>query len=161
LLSPLEPEIGAVQELLAIEAIKALKARYFRLVDTGDWAGLRLLFTDDARFEFSGLGHFDDVDAALAAIRAALGEATTVHHGHMPEITVTGPDTAEAIWAMDDYVLRGEGFAPIPGYAEEFQRGLHGYGHYFETYRREGRDWRIASLKLVRLHVEPLGRAGA
>jgi hypothetical protein len=150
-----------VRELRAIEAIKALKARYFRLVDTGDWDGLRQLFTDDASFAFPGLGDFDDVDAALAAIKAALGEATTVHHGHMPEITLIGPDTAEGIWAMDDYVLRGEGFTPIPGYPEEFQRGLHGYGHYFETYRREGGDWRIASLKLVRLHVEPLGRAGA
>lgn len=150
------PESDAVRELLDIEAIKTLKARYFRFIDTGRWGDLRRLFTDDATFRFPGLGHFDDVDAGLAAIRVALGEATTVHHGHMPEIVLTGADTAEGVWAMDDYVLRGEGFPLISGYPEEFQRGLHGYGHYFETYRRVSGQWRIASLELARLHVEPL-----
>ena len=29
-----------------IEAIKQLKARYFRLMDTKDWAGFRAVFTD-------------------------------------------------------------------------------------------------------------------
>lgn len=28
----------------------------------------------------------------------------TVHHGHMPEIDITGPDTARGTWAMFDYV---------------------------------------------------------
>jgi hypothetical protein len=29
------------------EAIKQLKARYFRTMDTKDWAGMRQVFTDD------------------------------------------------------------------------------------------------------------------
>jgi hypothetical protein len=40
---------GMVQELLDREAIKELKARYFRLVDEQDWDAYRQLFTDDAR----------------------------------------------------------------------------------------------------------------
>jgi len=150
--------MDAAEQLLAIEAIKVVKARYFRFVDTRRWPELRELFTDDARFEFPGLGTFDDVDAGLAAIRNALGEATTVHHGHTPEIILTGEDSASGVWAMDDLVIRGEGLPPIPGYPEEYQRGLHGYGHYFETYRREDTTWRIASLKLVRLYVLPVAR---
>src|SRR3546814_6402828 len=34
--------------LLAINEIKSLKARYFRFVDTKDWVGLATLFTPDA-----------------------------------------------------------------------------------------------------------------
>ena len=30
-----------------VEAIKQLKARYFRTVDTKDWAGMRQVFADD------------------------------------------------------------------------------------------------------------------
>jgi hypothetical protein len=33
--------------LLAVEAIKQLKARYCRYLDTKDWAAWRALFTDD------------------------------------------------------------------------------------------------------------------
>ena len=30
-----------------LEAIKRLKARYFRTMDTKDWAGMRQVFTED------------------------------------------------------------------------------------------------------------------
>jgi len=59
---------------------------------------------------------------------------------------------------MDDLVIRPSDAPPIPNYPAEFQAGLHGYGHYHESYRREARAWRIASLELVRLHLEPLAR---
>ncbi len=36
-----------VEKLWDIEQIKQLKARYFRLMDTKDWAAWRELFTDD------------------------------------------------------------------------------------------------------------------
>jgi enoyl-CoA hydratase len=139
-----------------IEALKGLKARYFRFVDTHAWSDLRGLFADDARFEFPGLGDFQSADDGVAAIRRALGEATTVHHGHMPEIEITGPDEARAVWAMDDLVIRSDNAPALPGYPAELQRGLHGYGHYHETYRRQAGQWLIKSLKLVRLHVSPL-----
>ena len=37
-----------MNRLLAIEEIKQLKARYFRFLDTKDWAGLTTVFTPDA-----------------------------------------------------------------------------------------------------------------
>ena len=75
-------------------------------------------------------------------LRIRLAEAVTVHHGHMPEIMLTGPDTARGIWAMEDVV--------------EFPDGhkLSGFGHYHETYVRVGSDWRIATLHLTRLRVD-------
>ena len=42
-----------IDELLAIEAIKRLKARYFRCFDTKDWEGWLDVFTDDVMLEFS------------------------------------------------------------------------------------------------------------
>jgi len=41
-------------------------------------------------------------------------------------------------------------------------RALHGYGHYHETYRKIGGEWRIQSMKLTRLRLdtEPWEAAG-
>src|SRR5258705_2536293 len=43
-----------VSELIAIEEIKQVKARYFRAADEKDWHTLRGLFTDDARAWYPG-----------------------------------------------------------------------------------------------------------
>ena len=41
-----------IQRLADIESIKALKARYFRTMDTKDWKGLSDCFTDDLVADF-------------------------------------------------------------------------------------------------------------
>jgi uncharacterized protein (TIGR02246 family) len=138
-----------VQMLWDIEQIKQLKARYFRLLDTKDWDGFADLFTEDCEHVLPSDEPKPPQSNAeyLAGLRAALGSGMTVHHGHMPEITLISPTEAEGIWAMFDYldVDRGEE-APIQ---------LQGYGHYFETYRK-GADgaWRISSKRNVRLRVD-------
>ena len=54
------PDIDANQMLLDIEAIKQLKARYFRYVDTKQWDDLKALFTADARWSVDGgSGHYE------------------------------------------------------------------------------------------------------
>jgi hypothetical protein len=127
-----------------IEAIKALKARYFRLMDTKDWDGLAGVFTDDVVIDVSEEGSeiVYGVAAYMPFLRDAIGEVRTVHHGHMPEITLTSPTTATGIWAMEDKLWWPEG-SPI--------KHLHGYGHYHETYEKSGGVWRIKTLKLTRL----------
>ena len=42
-----------VQELLDIEAIKQLKARYFRLLDAKDWEAFVEIFTEDVELLYS------------------------------------------------------------------------------------------------------------
>ena len=90
-----------------IEAIKQLKARYFRTMDTKDWSGMRKVFTDDVVMDTSAAG--GDVvagaDEFLAFLQPTLQEAITVHHGHMPEIEISGPSTARGIWALQDTIL--------------------------------------------------------
>lgn len=133
-------------QLADIEALKQLKARYFRHMDTKDWTALRTVFTDDARMDIDGFANAGG-DAIIAFMSDVLTPLRTVHHGHMPEITLTGPDTATGIWAMFDYVQ-------FP--AEGAPQGFHGYGHYHDEYRKQDGTWRIASTTVARLRIDPL-----
>lgn len=140
----------AIRELADLEAIKQLKARYFRLMDEKRWDEWALVFARDAHMEVPEAAMVvDGRDAIVAAVSGALDGVRTVHHGHMPEIEITGPDTARGIWAMEDYV-------EFPPAADGTRNGLRGYGHYHEEYVREDGAWRIARLHLARLRVDPL-----
>ena len=137
------------RQLADIEALKQLKARYFRFVDTKDWTGLRTLFTDDCRHYYvdqDGTERYTSNDDYVPMMRATLDDGVTTHHGHTPEITLTSDTEAEGIWAMFDYVQTN---------APQGRVSLMGYGHYFETYRK-GDDgvWRISSKRNVRLRVD-------
>lgn len=143
-------------EITAIEEIKALKARYFRCMDTKDWDGFADQFTVDAALDVSGEmragedagndeGHVRGRAAITAFVRGAIDAVTTVHHGHMPEIDLVSPTAATGVWAMEDKLRWPEG-API--------RSLHGYGHYHDTYEKADGRWRISSTKLTRLRVD-------
>ena len=128
-----------------LEAIRQLKARYFRCIDTKDWRGLRDVVCDDIEVDVEADSgrRYAGGDAFVASVQRSLTGTVSVHHGHMPEIDVTCSTTATGIWSMEDEIWFPEG-API--------RYLHGYGHYYETYRPEpDGQWRIASLRLVRL----------
>ena len=143
---------GSRDEMRDIEAIKQLKARYFRLMDTKQWEAFASVFAEDAEIDVTDdagpeTGRVRGGPAIANYIRSAIGEAFTVHHGHMPEIRITGSATAEGIWAMFDYV-------EFP--SEGTRRGLKGYGHYIETYTRCDGDWKIQSMKLSRLRIDPL-----
>ncbi len=138
-------------DLVDIEQIKQLKARYFRLMDTRQWDAWGDVFTTGCEMDVESGGgvpetHLEGREAIVAYVSKVLGSATTTHHGHMPEIEITGPDDARGIWAMYDYVTWGR------------EQDLKGYGHYHETYRRcdDGR-WRIASVRLTRLRVDNRG----
>jgi uncharacterized protein (TIGR02246 family) len=127
-----------------IEAIKQLKARYCRTLDTKDWAAYRALFTDDVTVDTteSGGNVITGADEFLAFLVPTLADVVTVHHVHAPEIELTSPDTATGIWAMEDMLRFADGTE------------LHGYGHYHETYRRGDHGWRIASTTLTRLRMD-------
>jgi hypothetical protein len=136
-----------VNEMDDIEAIKQLKARYFRLMDTKDWGGFRALFAPDVVVDVSadGGGVFEGIDEFIAMLVPTLQHVVTVHHGHMPEIELSSSTTATGIWAMEDRLR----FPPETGLAE-----LHGAGHYHETYEKIGSAWHIASLRLTRLRLD-------
>jgi len=141
-----------IEELLAIEAIKRLKARYFRLLDTKCFDQWGELFTAECTLLVDvGIGTWGgDVAPAppmegreviVSQARDALRDVLTVHHGHMPEITILGPDSAEGIWALADIV-------------ESAQSSRNGAGHYHEQYKRVDGEWLISRLHLTRLRRE-------
>jgi hypothetical protein len=142
----------SVEELVEIEAIKQLKARYFRFLDTKQWEAMRGLFTDDAYIE--GARPYESVDDFIEA-RPFLDRATTTHHGHMPEIVFQTPTTARGIWAMFDRVEFPEPFAEVDFRGVDNRdrrvRGFTGTGHYEEEYRKEAGIWKISWLRLTRL----------
>ena len=124
-----------------LDAIQQLKARYFRLMDTKDWAGFRQVFTDDVVIDTSESDGdvMTGADAFVAFLEQVLGDAVTVHQGHMPEIELTSDATATGTWAMQDLITWPNGMQLV------------GFGHYHDTYVKGPEGWRIASSKLTRL----------
>ena len=136
-----------LEALEAVEEIKRLKARYFRFVDEKKHDELAALFTRDSKLVTDGIT-WDSPEHFAHTIRDLTGAAPSVHHGHMPEIEITGPVTAFGLWAMEDLLTfpAGEG-AP---------EGHNGYGQYRETYRKVDGKWLIDSLLLTRFRMDPL-----
>ena len=135
-----------IERMTAIEDIRRLKARYFRCLDTKDWDGFRDVFAADAEMDMrpeageAGLVHGNQAIADF--VRGVVGDVETVHHGHMPEIDLSSATTATGVWAMED-LLRWPAGGPFGS--------MHGWGHYHETYTKEGDSWRIQTLALTRL----------
>lgn len=127
-----------------IEAIKQLKARYCRTMDTKDWAAMRRVFTDDVTMDTteSGGNVMTGADDFLTFLVEAIGDVVTVHQCHTPEIELTSETAATGIWAMEDTLRFADGSE------------MHGYGHYYETYRAHEGDWRIRSSTLTRLRMD-------
>ena len=125
-------------------AIYELKARYCRLMDTKQWDAWRELFAEDYELDVSegtGLPVIKGREAALDRVLSSIRDAITVHQVHTPEIQIDG-SAASGLWAMQDRVIFPNGTS------------LTGYGHYHDRFRRQDGQWRIAALKLTRLHLE-------
>ena len=140
-------------DLADIEAVRQLKARYFRLMDQKRWDEWRDVFVED--LEVCTPDDTGDPDPTvgrddwIAGLRAMIDPVRTIHHGHMSEIEIDG-DTARGIWSMEDHLF----WPPESGLGH-----MWGTGWYEETYRR-GDDgaWRIASMTLRRIRIESDGR---
>ncbi len=146
--------MNAIDQLMAIEAIRSLKARYFRCMDTKDWLAFEALFTPAAIFDMrqargadiDPAGFVQGASCITAYVRKAVDRLVTVHHGHMPEIHIETESFARGVWAMEDVLLVPEG-VDMP-----FEQ-LRGYGHYHESYERIAGEWKIKTCRLTRLHV--------
>ena len=141
-----------VEKLLAVEAIKAVKAKYFFGLDHKDWDLWRNeVFASDASLHVpeSRDEPFTGIDTIIGWVSASVGDQVSVHHGHMPIIEITSAETATGIWAMEDRLFRTQEY-PIEGGFHH----LHGFGHYHETYVLTDKGWRISSTKLTRLRVQ-------
>jgi len=146
--------------LEAIEAIRALKARYFRLIDTKAWDELPDVFTPDMQvITPEGAIYAQGGDTYANSLAHSLGDAVSCHQGLTAEIEILDDDQARAVWAMQDIITWSHAH-PRTGW-----KSIHGCGHYHESYRRctDG-AWRMSRLQLTRLRLDvtwPEGRSPA
>lgn len=147
------------EKLVAIEAIRQIKACYFRGVDCADAALVRSVLAEDCELDYCGcctdprtgrdfLPAMNIVlrgSASWSADGFAKAGIVSVHQGHQCEIEVTSPSTARAIWSMTDRL-----FMPVGAAFSQ----MTGYGYYHETYENSGGGWKIKTLRITRLRVE-------
>ncbi len=147
------------ERLAAIEAIRELKATYWRGVDTADGALVRSILAEDCVLDCmgcctdpaSGVDHMPQMNIVMRGRESwqtgnlEHPRLITVHQGHQHEIAVTSPTTASGVWAFTDRF-----FMP-PG--SQFSR-LTGYGHYHDTYEKTGGAWLLKTMRFTRIRVE-------
>jgi uncharacterized protein (TIGR02246 family) len=139
-------------ELAEIEAIKQVKYRYLRAVDTRDWDLLATTLTEDATSAYSsGKLSYEGRDAIVKFLSESMppGDMLTSHKVHHPEIELTGPDTADARWALEDVVII------VPA-----NMTLRGAAYYEDKMRKVAGQWLIAHTGYRRLYEETSGRDG-
>lgn len=97
------------QKLEDIEAIRQLKYRYFRCIDTANITELAELFTQDANIRLEGGTYTFEAqgrDKICEAISYGFhAEAVAFHHGHHPEIEIVSDTEANGLWYLRDWFL--------------------------------------------------------
>jgi len=123
-----------IQVLKDIEAIKQLKGKYFRCLDSKLWEELAECFTEDATTSYSGGKYsFKGREAIIKFLKEGLGVGSvSMHQGHHPEIEITGETTAKGIWSFEDYLI-----------IKKVNRGLRGVAFYHDEYAKVNGQWKI------------------
>jgi hypothetical protein len=122
----------------AIEAIKRVKYRYLRALDTKHWDDFADTLTEDIVGDYgSSLGkehHFTNRSELVEYMRTSMPAGViTEHRVTHPEITVDG-EVAEATWYLQDRVI-------VP----EYNFMLFGAGFYHDRYRNTPDGWKICA----------------
>jgi len=140
-----------LQELAEIEALKKVMAKYSRFGDTKNWAEFRTLFVEDTVFSFEAIPRanpdapqaatIQGLDTFIGGMAEMLKGAQTCHRMYLPEITVTGPDTAKSTWGIHDLVKTQNCI-------------FNGYGHIHQNYVKVNGEWKITRSHTSRLFVD-------
>ncbi len=146
----LEARIRALED---IEAIKQIKYRYLRCLDTKRWDEMAETFTEDATTTYSdGEYSFQGVDQIMKFLRESPlgkeGEFIGVHHCHHPEIELTGETRARGTWALYNYLLH-----------KRSGTGLRLCAYYQDEYVKQDGCWKIKSTGYTRIFEEIWERA--
>ncbi|MCB0933248.1 MAG: nuclear transport factor 2 family protein [Mycobacterium sp.] len=144
-------------DLEAVEAIKRVKYRYLRALDTKHWDDFADTLTEDVVGDYgSSMGktlHFTNRDDLVAFMRTAMPAGViTEHHVTHPEITLDSADepAAEAIWYLQDRVI-------VP----EHDFMLFGAAFYHDRYRKTVDGWKICATGYQRTYEATQSLAGS
>ena len=146
----LEPRIGRLED---IEAIKQLKHRYLRAMDTKQWDEMAGTLAENVVANYSdGELNFTGRDKVMEFLRdsalAKPGELIGVHHCQQPEIEITGPDSARGTWALYNYLIH-----------KTADFGMRICAFYHDEYRRTEDGWRISATGYQRVFEESCQRS--
>ena len=151
-----------LQRLVEIEAIKQLKARYQRAVDTKDWELIRSVLAPNARSIYSdGKYAYEGRDAIVEFLSnpRGLGNAdiASMHHAHAPEIEITSETTASGKWYLEDFVV-----SALPSDGAPHGTVLHGTGIYLDEYVKIDGAWLIQQTGYERIFedLQPRSEGG-
>lgn len=138
-------------DLQEIEAIKRLKYKYFRCLDTKRWDEMRECFIEEATAAYSsGKYSFQGREQILKFLIDAMDRPTVLsaHHGHHPEIELTSATTAVGVWALADIFI-------------DLQAGItvRGAAYYRDDYVKVNGQWKIKSTGYERTFEEVESRA--
>jgi len=140
-LADLEARVRVLEDT---EAIKKLKAKYWRCVDKKLWDELADCFAEDAAADYGPDIKLKGRKTIIQFLKDSLGRESviTAHEGHNAEIEITSETTAKGIWPLHDYVV----IQP--------NTRLNGWGHYEDEYVKENGQWKKKSTKITRIIEE-------
>lgn len=134
--------------LMIIHELYQAKAKYCRTLDTKDWDAFATVLASDVTLDLSdGNPDIEPIvgrDEVIAAIRASVAGARTVHQVHIPEVEISGDegDEAQAVWPVQERVLWDNGTS------------LTAFGHYHDRWVRTDGQWTLAESRLTHLIME-------
>jgi hypothetical protein len=140
-----------LQQLSDLEEIRTLKHRYYRGIDTADEALLSTLFSEDVSVEYRGGGYLVQLQGRQNMLDFLMSsfnsDSVAMHHGHMPDISFTGPDSAEGLWYLEDVFI-----------ALDRKVVTSGSAIYRDRYERQNGEWKIVRTEYDRIMelVEPI-----
>ena len=139
-LTDMETRIRVLED---IEAIRQLKARYWRSLDNKLWDEYADCFTDDLVFEAPPHMEIEGKKAFVECIKEMFDRESvqTTHHGHQSEIETVSQTTAKGIWALRDYHTNFSANTAVS----------QGRGYYEEEYIKENGKWKIKNMRLTYL----------
>jgi hypothetical protein len=111
-------------------AITEVLMRYATGIDSRDWSLFRSCFTDDARFDYGGLGSWGDPDALTMYMRRS-HSGPSLHRLSNVVIDVDGDRATSRVY-VDAIVMGPRGFGLV-----------NAFGWYDDELRRTPEGWRI------------------
>lgn len=140
-------------EIADIDAIKRLKYRYLRALDTKHWDDFADTLAEDIKADYGpSIGnelHFTNRTDLVDYMRSSLGpNVITEHRVTHPDVVVTG-DIASGSWYLQDRVI-------VP----ELNFMLIGAAFYSDQYRRTDDGWRISATGYERTYDATMSLAG-
>ena len=135
-MSIVSDDSGAVAALKALEDIRQLKFRYFRILDRGPRDELSDVLSEGIVCDLGDYGRYEGRTEVLDFFQTAVFPTyeMTVHTAHNPEITLLDDSRAEGTWVYEAYLLTGSSAATWLA------------GYYDDEYVVEDGSWRISSM---------------